>query len=200
MSRERWGIRRAGARGGRDMTTLAERMGGRCATARGGRMGDHRVATRGEQSESRDTKEGREGFAPALERAWRLGLLAAALALSALPAAAQTLRCVFPVACLDDRGCVHQRLRVEVAAGGDRAEVSLPALSFEAFAAFDPDTGLRSFVSGVEPGPSGAAVHMLTVFADGSARFTTHGPRPGSPVAARGDGFARTDLGACEER
>lgn len=107
----------------------------------------------------------------------------AVLATLPLAAAAQDLRCEFPVACLDDRGCVYQTLPIRVE--GDRIEG--PGLDFEVFA--EEAEGVRSFT-----GLAGGGAHMLTVFPDGSARMTSHGPRPGSPVPA----LARTDLGRCE--
>lgn len=68
------------------------------------------------------------------------------------------------------RECRDKTLSFNVFQRDDKAFLETPGLTFEAWERFDESNNAYSYVTNLER----HATHLLTVFADGSARFTAH--------------------------
>lgn len=100
-------------------------------------------------------------------------LLSIALCLAPVWASALGYACTFTKSCVEDKSCQPSGLEVAIQVGADKSiTLNTGGRSMAAQMFLDPSREARAYVTRMEYN----TIQMMTIFADGAARFTQHTP------------------------
>jgi hypothetical protein len=95
--------------------------------------------------------------------------------------------CVFATRCSESSECTPKDLGLTVFHEGDFTKIETPGLTFDVVERVDIVNGSYSYVTGMQKNTT----HLLTIFANGEARFTAH--------TFLKDAISFTYIGICSE-
>lgn len=96
-------------------------------------------------------------------------------------------KCAFDTRCSELSQCTPKDLSLTVFDEGNTTKIETPGLTFDAVKRVDIANGSHSYVTGLQKNTT----HLLTIFANGEARFTAH--------TFLQDAISFTYIGICSE-